>query len=124
MQCGQDGFIVNEFHNLALAEFSNASRRCTFISQVSFCMWSCTMSSWIVTYSFVSFLSDGIDRTGAFICLYSQLERIKVEGVADVFQFVKASRFHRPELVKNVVSWHYIFGSPLSLCPVYSGTTG
>ena len=52
-----------------------------------------------------SFLSDGIDRTGAFICLYSQLERVKVEGVADIFQFVKGSRFHRPGLVQSVVSF-------------------
>ena len=50
-----------------------------------------------------SFYSDGVNRTGAFICLYSQLERVKVEGVADIFQFVKSSRFHRAGLVESVV---------------------
>ena len=52
------------------------------------------------------FCSDGIDRTGAFICIYSQLERIKIEGVADIFQFIKGSRFQRPNLVESVVRYY------------------
>lgn len=47
--------------------------------------------------------SDGVGRTGTFCCIYAQLERIKTEGVADVFQYIKASRFQRPGLVSNLV---------------------
>ena len=48
--------------------------------------------------------SDGIGRTGAFMCVYSTLERVKIEGVADIFQYIKGARFNRPALVQNVVS--------------------
>ena len=48
-------------------------------------------------------LSDGVGRTGAFICIYSQLERVKTEGVADIFQFVKASRLQRKGLIRHLV---------------------
>ena len=51
----------------------------------------------------VSLTSDGIGRSGTFTCIYSQLERIKAEGVADVFQYIKASRLQRPGLVSEVV---------------------
>jgi len=46
--------------------------------------------------------NDGVGRTGTFICIYSQLERIKAEGIADVFQYIKASRLQRPKLVSEV----------------------
>ena len=56
--------------------------------------------------------SDGMGRTGAFICMHHELERLKVEGVVDIFQCIKASRISRPYLVQNVVSptahHHYI----------------
>ena len=56
--------------------------------------------------------SDGMGRTGAFICMHHELERLKVEGVVDIFQCIKASRMSRPYLVQNVVSptanHHYI----------------
>ena len=48
--------------------------------------------------------SDGIGRTGTFICIYSQLERLKAEGVVDVFQSIKASRLQRSLMVTNTVS--------------------
>ena len=51
----------------------------------------------------VSVASDGIGRSGTFTCIYSQLERIKVEGIADVFQYIKASRLQRPGLVSELV---------------------
>lgn len=53
---------------------------------------------------FLSLCSDGVGRTGTFICVYSQLERIKAEGIADVFQYIKASRLQRPKLVSELVS--------------------
>ena len=48
--------------------------------------------------------SDGVGRTGVFICLHAQLERLKTEGVVDCFQFIKSARLNRPGLVQNVVS--------------------
>jgi len=59
--------------------------------------------SWLLLW-FLSSCSDGVGRTGTFICIYSQLERIKAEGIADVFQYIKASRLQRPKLVSEVVS--------------------
>ena len=47
--------------------------------------------------------SDGVGRTGTFICLHSQLERLKTEGVADVLQAVKSARIQRAGLVRNAV---------------------
>ena len=48
-------------------------------------------------------LSDGVGRTGTFICLHSQLERLKTESMVDFLQAVKASRIQRPGLVPDVV---------------------
>ena len=47
--------------------------------------------------------SDGIGRTGTFICIHAQLERVKTEGVVDVFQFVKSSRISRPNFLSEQV---------------------
>ena len=52
---------------------------------------------------FVLPLSDGVGRTGTFICLHSQLERLKTEGVVDFLQAVKASRIQRTGLVPDAV---------------------
>ena len=48
--------------------------------------------------------SDGVGRTGAFICIHAQLERLKTEGVVDFFQYIKSARVHRAWLVPEVVS--------------------
>ena len=56
------------------------------------------------THSF-SLYSDGVGRTGTFICLHSQLERLKTEGVVDIFQAVKSARIQRPGLLRNVVRY-------------------
>ena len=47
--------------------------------------------------------SDGVGRTGTFICLHSQLERLKTEGVVDFFQGVKSARIQRAGLVPDAV---------------------
>jgi protein tyrosine phosphatase len=51
--------------------------------------------------------SDGMGRTGTFICLHSQLERLKTEGVVDFLQAVKSARIQRPGLVTDAA--HYAF---------------
>ena len=48
-------------------------------------------------------LSDGVGRSGTFVCIYSELERVKTEGVADIFQFIKKARSQRAGLVQEVV---------------------
>ncbi|CAI8052146.1 Receptor-type tyrosine-protein phosphatase S [Geodia barretti] len=51
--------------------------------------------------------NDGVGRTGTFICLHSQLERLKTEGVVDFFQAVKSARIHRAGLVQNAEQYAY-----------------
>ena len=48
--------------------------------------------------------SDGVGRTGTFICIHAQVERLKTEGVVDFFQFIKSARIQRAGLVPDVVS--------------------
>ncbi|XP_064386637.1 receptor-type tyrosine-protein phosphatase alpha-like [Halichondria panicea] len=45
--------------------------------------------------------NNGIGRTGMFITLHTQLERLKIEGVIDVFQFIKFARKQREGLVSS-----------------------
>ena len=52
--------------------------------------------------------SNGIGRTGVFITLHAQLERLKIEGVIDVFQFIKSAREQREGLVSTPVSYYNI----------------
>ena len=48
--------------------------------------------------------SDGVGRTGTFISIHAQLERMKTEGVVDFFQSIKSARIQRAGLVSEVVS--------------------
>ena len=57
---------------------------------------------YIIMYS--GFHSDGVVRSGTFICIHSQLERLKTEGVVDVFQAIKSARIQRHGLIPNTVS--------------------
>ena len=59
------------------------------------------------TYIPESLLSDGVGRTGTFICIHSQLERLKTEGVVDIFQSIKSARIQRAGLVPEAVSGHH-----------------
>ena len=47
--------------------------------------------------------SDGVGRTGTFICIHSQLERLKTEGVVDFFQAAKSARMQRAGLIPDDV---------------------
>lgn len=49
------------------------------------------------------FFSAGAGRTGTFIALSNILERVKAEGLLDVFQTVKSLRMQRPHMVQTVV---------------------
>ena len=45
--------------------------------------------------------SDGMDRTGTYICIASEVEHIHLEGSLDVFQSVKLARCQQPYLVST-----------------------
>ena len=47
---------------------------------------------------------DGVVRSGTFLCIHSQLERLKTEGVVDVFQAIRSTRIQRPGVIPNMVS--------------------
>ncbi len=42
-------------------------------------------------------------RSGTFITIHAQMERMKSEAVVDIFQFIKSVRFQRAGLVANKV---------------------
>lgn len=59
--------------------------------------------------------SAGIGRTGAFCALSTAIERVKAEGMVDVFHTIKHLRTQRPHMVQTVVS--------MSLSAVYISNT-
>ena len=52
----------------------------------------------------VSFDSGGVGRTGVFCGVSVMIERLKAEGVIDVFQTVQAMRLQRPAMVQTKVT--------------------
>nr|WNS50092.1 receptor-type tyrosine-protein phosphatase-like protein [Halisarca dujardinii] len=48
---------------------------------------------------------DGMSRTGVFITVMSEIDRVKVEGEMDIFQTIKAARTARPYMVSTVVDY-------------------
>ena len=48
--------------------------------------------------------SDGVSRTGTFLTIHCQVERLKTEGVVDFLQAIKSARLQRPGIVNNTVS--------------------
>lgn len=50
-----------------------------------------------------SLCSAGVGRTGVFITLSIVLERMRYEGVVDIFQTVKVLRTQRPAMVQTEV---------------------
>ena len=55
------------------------------------------------TCSVVLLSRDGSGCSGVFMVVYSQLEKLKVEGMVDVFQCIKTLRTKRPGIVADVV---------------------
>lgn len=49
------------------------------------------------------YCSAGAGRTGTFCALSTVLERVKAEGILDVFQTVKSLRLQRPHMVQTLV---------------------
>ena len=59
---------------------------------------------WYVDECDVVDFSAGVGRTGVFITLSIVLERMRYEGVVDMFQTVKMLRTQRPAMVQTEVS--------------------
>ncbi|CAH1243186.1 PTPRA [Branchiostoma lanceolatum] len=53
--------------------------------------------------------SSGAGRTGTFIALCTILERVKTEGICDVFQTVKALRQQRPHMVQTQDQYNFCY---------------
>uniref|UniRef100_A0A8C7ZNP5 Receptor-type tyrosine-protein phosphatase epsilon n=1 Tax=Oryzias sinensis TaxID=183150 RepID=A0A8C7ZNP5_9TELE len=53
--------------------------------------------------------SAGAGRTGTFIALSNILERVKAEGLMDVFQTVKSLRMQRPHMVQTVEQYDFCY---------------
>uniref|UniRef100_A0A669BDH7 Receptor-type tyrosine-protein phosphatase n=1 Tax=Oreochromis niloticus TaxID=8128 RepID=A0A669BDH7_ORENI len=53
--------------------------------------------------------SAGAGRTGTFIALSNILERVKAEGLLDVFQTVKSLRMQRPHMVQTVEQYDFCY---------------
>lgn len=56
--------------------------------------------------------SAGVGRTGVFITLSIVLERMRYEGVVDLFQTVKTLRTQRPAMVQTEVRILFILNIP------------
>ncbi|XP_029465874.1 receptor-type tyrosine-protein phosphatase epsilon isoform X2 [Rhinatrema bivittatum] len=53
--------------------------------------------------------SAGAGRTGTFIALSNILERVKAEGLLDVFQTVKSLRLQRPHMVQTLEQYEFCY---------------
>ena len=69
--------------------------------------------------AYLSLFSAGVGRTGVFIALTNLIERVKTEGVVDVYQTVKKMRQQRTAMVQTRVSFYTI--SPFSSISSYFG---
>ena len=71
-------------------------------------------------FIFINLLfSAGVGRTGVFIALTNLIERVKTEGVVDVYQTVKKMRQQRTAMVQTRVSFYW---NDCFICLVNQGT--
>lgn len=61
----------------------------------------------VCIFGCVCVCSAGAGRTGTFCALSTVLERVKAEGILDVFQTVKSLRLQRPHMVQTLVRTYY-----------------
>ncbi|XP_061412403.1 receptor-type tyrosine-protein phosphatase alpha-like isoform X1 [Lethenteron reissneri] len=53
--------------------------------------------------------SAGAGRTGTFCALSTVLERVKAEGILDVFQTIKSLRMQRPHMVQTLEQYEFCY---------------
>ena len=62
----------------------------------------------VIFWSFCYYCSDGCGRTGSFIAMCLLIDRLKTEGVVDIFQTVRGLRLQRPGMVDSLVRSDYV----------------
>ena len=106
------GSVIEMLDMITKAQMSCGNRTITVL---------CKSVNVYIRFSIVIILySDGVGRTGTFICLHSQLERLKTEGVVDFFQAVKSARIQRAGLVPNAVCHTHTYSFSHSLILIIS----
>ena len=87
-----------------LSRVSTSSAGTQGTSQSPSCASKGCGSVWVWLYLCVHMcVSDGVGRTGSFICIHAMMERVNTENILDFFQFIKSSRIHRPSLIMELV---------------------
>ena len=66
--------------------------------------WSQGITRHILLILVLFFYSSGCGRTGTYIAIEILIERLKAEGVVDVFRTVRTLRQQRPSMVRTEVS--------------------
>jgi len=61
------------------------------------------LAMYVPYFYFLYLFSGGSGRTGTYIAISLLLDRLKVEGVVDVFQTVRALRLQRMHMVQSLV---------------------
>ena len=67
-----------------------------------------TIIEHVIFWSFCYYCSDGCGRTGSFIAMCLLIDRLKTEGVVDIFQTVRGLRLQRPGMVDSLVRSDYV----------------
>ncbi|XP_070562906.1 receptor-type tyrosine-protein phosphatase epsilon-like isoform X2 [Ptychodera flava] len=57
--------------------------------------------------------STGGGRTGVFCVLSTVIERIKAEGIVDIFQTYKVLRQQRPNIIQSIDQYHFVYRAVL-----------
>ena len=57
--------------------------------------------------------SGGSGRTDTYIAIANLLDRLKTEGVVDIFQTVRALRMQRPRMVHTLEQYRYCYTTVL-----------
>jgi protein tyrosine phosphatase len=99
-----EGFVVTQFHLTEWPEHGRPASTGSLVEMLEM-ITKAQMNSGNRTITVLC--NDGVGHTGTFICLHSQLERLKTEGVVDFFQAVKSARIQRAGLVPDADQYAY-----------------
>ncbi|XP_057299705.1 receptor-type tyrosine-protein phosphatase S-like isoform X1 [Hydractinia symbiolongicarpus] len=97
---------VKQFHYTTWPETgspSSGTGMIELIGQVQ--KWNSSIDNKIITVH----CSAGVGRTGVFIALTNLIERVKTEGVIDLYQTVKKMRQQRPGMVQTPDQYEFCF---------------
>jgi len=99
-----EGFQVTQFHHTEWPEHGNLPSAAGLIDLIDMLMKSQMNTG---NRAITVMCNDGVGRTGTFICFHAQLERLKTEGVVDIFQSIKSIRIQRAGLVPQEEQFVY-----------------